>query len=337
MQSKNHFSLKSFNTFGIDVYAKEFSIIQSHQDLLDLIAQRDLTREKFLMLGGGSNVLFIKDFEGLLLKNAISGIEVINEDAQQVWIKVGAGVVWHEFVLKCIERGWGGLENLSLIPGTVGASPIQNIGAYGVEVKVLIVEVEGVDLVQKNTRTIKSQECEFAYRSSVFKTSLKNTFLITAVVFRLDKKPKLHVEYGAIKDQLSKMKIDHPTIKDVSNAVISIRQSKLPDPNIIGNAGSFFKNPVVSARKLNELKAIFPGIVSFPFGNEFKLAAGWLIEQAGWKGHREGNVGCHEKQALVLVNHGNASGAEVLQLAQKIQQSVFTKFGVRLEMEVNVI
>jgi len=201
----------------------------------------------------------------------------------------------------------------------------------------LIVEVEGVDLVQKNTRTINSQECEFAYRSSVFKTSLKNTFLITAVVFRLDKQPKLHVEYGAIKDQLSKMKIDHPTIKDVSNAVISIRQSKLPDPNSIGNAGSFFKNPVVPAKKLNELKAIFPGIVSFPFENDFKLAAGWLIEQAGWKGHREGNVGCHEKQALVLVNHGNASGAEVLQLAQKIQQSVFTKFGVRLEMEVNVV
>ena len=337
MQSKNHFSLKSFNTFGIDVYAREFSIIQSHQDLLDLIAQRDLTREKFFMLGGGSNVLFTKDFEGLLLKNEISGIEVINEDAQQVWIKVGAGVVWHEFVLQCIERGWGGLENLSLIPGTVGASPIQNIGAYGVEVKDLIVEVEGVDLVQKNTRTINSQECEFAYRSSVFKTSLKNTFLITAVVFRLDKQPKLHVEYGAIKDQLSKMKIDHPTIKDVSNAVISIRQSKLPDPNIIGNAGSFFKNPVVSAKKLNELKAIFPGIISFPFGNEFKLAAGWLIEQAGWKGHREGNVGCHEKQALVLVNHGNASGAEVLQLSQKIQQSVQATFGVELEIEVNVI
>jgi len=337
MQIKTHFSLKSFNTFGIDVYAKEFSVIQSHQDLLDLIAQRDLTKEKFLMLGGGSNILFTKDFVGLLLKNEISGIEVINEDAQQVWIKVGAGVVWHEFVMHCIERGWGGLENLSLIPGTVGASPIQNIGAYGVEVKDLIVEVEGVDLVQKNTRTIKSQECEFAYRSSVFKTSLKNTFLITAVVFRLDKQPKLHVEYGAIKGQLSKMKIDHPTIKDVSNAVISIRQSKLPDPNIIGNAGSFFKNPVVSARKLNELKAIFPGIVSFPFGNEIKLAAGWLIEQAGWKGYREGNVGCHEKQALVLVNHGNASGAEVLDLAQKIQQSVYTKFGVELEMEVNVI
>jgi len=337
MQIKTHISLKHLNTFGIDVYAKEFSVIQSHQELLDLIAQRDLTKEKFLMLGGGSNILFTKDFEGLLLKNEISGIEVINEDAQQVWIKVGAGVVWHEFVMHCIERGWGGLENLSLIPGTVGASPIQNIGAYGVEVKDLIVEVEGVDLVQKNTRTINSQECEFAYRSSVFKTSLKNTFLITAVVFRLDKQPKLHVEYGAIKDQLSKMKIDHPTIKDVSNAVISIRQSKLPDPNSIGNAGSFFKNPVVPAKKLNELKAIFPGIVSFPFENDFKLAAGWLIEQAGWKGHREGNVGCHEKQALVLVNHGNASGAEVLQLAQKIQQSVFTKFGVRLEMEVNVV
>jgi UDP-N-acetylmuramate dehydrogenase len=239
--------------------------------------------------------------------------------------------------LHCIERGWGGLENLSLIPGTVGASPIQNIGAYGVEVKDLIDEVEGIDLIQKNTRKIKSQDCAFEYRSSIFKTDLKNKFLITAVVFKLTKRHRLHIEYGAIKDELSKMMVDHPTIKDVSNAVINIRQSKLPDPNIIGNAGSFFKNPVVSAKKLHDIKSIHPGIISFPNGSDFKLAAGWLIEQAGWKGYREGNVGCHEKQALVLVNHGNASGTEILQLAQKIQQSVYTKFGVELEMEVNII
>ncbi len=337
MQIKNDFSLKGFNTFGIDVRAKEFVVVKAHQDLFDLISKRDLTREKFLMLGSGSNILFTKDFEGLLIKNEIVGIDVVHEDNQHIWLRVGAGMIWHELVLYCIERGWGGLENLSLIPGTVGASPIQNIGAYGVEVKDLIDEVEGIDLIHKNTRTIKSQECEFGYRSSVFKTSLKNSFLITAVVFRLNKQHQLHVEYGAIRDELARMKVDHPTIKDVSNAVISIRQSKLPDPNIIGNAGSFFKNPVVSAKKLNELKAIFPGIVSFPFGNEFKLAAGWLIEQAGWKGHREGNVGCHEKQALVLVNHGNASGLEILQLAQKIQHSVHSTFGVELEMEVNVI
>ncbi len=337
MQIKNDFSLKGFNTFGIDVRAKEFVVVNAHQDLFDLILERDLTKEKFLMLGGGSNILFTKNFEGLLIKNEIVGIDVVNEDNHHIWLRVGAGMIWHEFVLYCIERGWGGLENLSLIPGTVGASPIQNIGAYGVEVKDLIDEVEGIDLIQKNTRKIKSQDCAFEYRASIFKTDLKNKFLITAVVFKLTKQHRLHIEYGAIKDELSKMKVVHPTIKDVSNAVINIRQSKLPDPNIIGNAGSFFKNPVVSAKKLHDIKSIHPGIISFPFGNDFKLAAGWLIEQAGWKGYREGNVGCHEKQALVLVNHGNASGTEILQLAQKIQQSVHSKFGVELEMEVNVI
>ncbi len=337
MHIKNDFSLKGFNTFGINVRAKEFVLVKAHQDLFDLILKRDLTKEKFLMLGGGSNILFTKDFEGLLIKNEIVGIDFVHEDNQHIWIRVGAGMIWHEFVLYCIERGWGGLENLSLIPGTVGASPIQNIGAYGVEVKDLIDEVEGIDLIHKNTRRIKSQECEFAYRSSVFKTSLKNSFLITAVVFRLNKQHQLHVEYGAIRDELARMKVDHPSIKDVSNAVINIRQSKLPDPNIIGNAGSFFKNPVVSQEKLDILKVAYPSIVSYPFKNDFKLAAGWLIEQAGWKGHREGNVGCHEKQALVLVNHGNASGTEILQLAQKIQESVSNKFGVELEMEVNII
>ncbi len=337
MQIKNDFSLKGFNTFGIDVRAKEFVVVNAHQDLFDLILKRDLTKEKFLMLGGGSNILFTKDFEGLLIKNEIGGIHVVHEDDQHICLRVGAGMIWHELVLYCIDRGWGGLENLSLIPGTVGASPIQNIGAYGVEVKDLIDEVEGIDLIHKNTRMIKSQECEFGYRSSVFKTSLKNSFLITAVVFRLNKKHQLHVEYGAIRDELTRMKVDHPSIKDVSNAVINIRQSKLPDPNIIGNAGSFFKNPVVSQEKLDILKVAYPSIVSYPFKNDFKLAAGWLIEQAGWKGHREGNVGCHEKQALVLVNHGNASGTEILQLAQKIQESVSNKFGVELEMEVNII
>ena len=337
MQIKNDFSLKGFNTFGIDVRAKEFVLVKAHQDLSDLILKRDLTKEKFLMLGGGSNILFTKDFEGLLIKNEIVGIDFVHEDNQHIWLRVGAGMIWHEFVLYCIERGWGGLENLSLIPGTVGASPIQNIGAYGVEVKDLIDEVEGIDLVQKITRKIKSQDCAFEYRTSIFKTDLKNKFLITAVVFKLTKQHRLHIEYDAIKDELSKMKVVHPTIKDVSNAVINIRQSKLPDPKIIGNAGSFFKNPLVSTKKLHDLKSIYPSIISFPNGSDFKLAAGWLIEQAGWKGYREGNVGCHEKQALVLVNHGNASGTEILQLAQKIQQSVYTKFGVELEMEVNVV
>ncbi|MFZ9263475.1 MAG: UDP-N-acetylmuramate dehydrogenase [Chitinophagaceae bacterium] len=334
---KENTSLKDYNTFGIDANAKEFVVIKSHQDLQALISQRDLTKEKFLILGGGSNILFTKDFDGLIIKNEITGVELINQDDELVWVKVGAGVVWHDFVLYCIEKGWGGLENLSLIPGTVGASPIQNIGAYGVEVKNVIEEVIGIDLITKHTKIIKSIDCHFEYRSSIFKTTLKNKFLITDVVFRFRKHPELRIEYGAIKDELKKENIEKPTIKDISNAVINIRRSKLPDPAIIGNAGSFFKNPVVSQNKLSELKAAYPSIVSYPFGEQFKLAAGWLIEQAGWKGYRENNVGSHEKQALVLVNYGGAAGADILSLAQKIQDSIKQKFDVDLEMEVNII
>ena len=337
MQIKNHFSLKDFNTFGIDVRAREFVVIKSHQDLLDLIKGRDFTKEKFLLLGGGSNILFTKDFEGLVIKIEIDGIELLKEDDDHVWIKAGAGELWHELVVYCIDKGWSGLENLSLIPGMVGAAPIQNIGAYGIEVKDLIEEVKGIDLTEKIFKTISSKECAFEYRSSIFKTALKNKFIITDVVFKLSKKPLLHIEYGAINDELKRKNIQDPTIRDISNTVISIRQSKLPDPKTIGNAGSFFKNPVVTHEKLEELKVTYPTIVSYPFGKEFKLAAGWLIEQAGWKGFKEGNVGCHEKQALVLVNYGNASGMEILQLAEKIQQSVFNKFNVELEMEVNVV
>jgi UDP-N-acetylmuramate dehydrogenase len=333
---ENNISLTHLNTFGIEVYAKEFVVIKTHQDLIDLISQRDLTKEKFLMLGGGSNILFTKDFEGLIIKIEISGIELINEDDQHVWLKAGAGVAWHDFVLHTINKGWSGLENLSLIPGTVGASPIQNIGAYGVEVKDVIEEVVGVDISTKKVNTIKASDCHFEYRSSVFKKTLKNKFLITDVVFRLRKHPELHIEYGAIQDQLKRENIEHPTIREVSNAVINIRRSKLPDPQVIGNAGSFFKNPVVTEQKLTELKATYPSIVSYPFNYQYKLAAGWLIEQAGWKGHRENNVGCHQMQALVLVNYGAATGAEVLSLAHKIQDSIKQKFGVELEMEVNL-
>jgi UDP-N-acetylmuramate dehydrogenase len=330
-------SLKHLNTFGIEVYAKEFVVIKSHQDLQALISQRDISKEKFLIIGGGSNILFTKDFGGLLIKMEIEGVELVREDEKYVWIKAGAGLVWHDFVLYTIEKGWGGLENLSLIPGTVGASPIQNIGAYGVEVKDVIEDVMGIDLITTQTVAIKSNDCQFEYRSSIFKKEIKDKFLITEVVFKLSKRPKLHVEYGAIRDELKKENIEHPTIKDVSNAVINIRRSKLPDPTVVGNAGSFFKNPVVDQQKLSELKSLVPSIVSYPFGDQFKLAAGWLIEQAGWKGYRENNVGCHEKQALVLVNHGGATGAEILRLAQKIQHSVRQKFGVDLEMEVNLV
>jgi UDP-N-acetylmuramate dehydrogenase len=334
---ENNISLKHLNTFGIEVYAKEFVVIKSHQDLQAFISQRDIPKEKFLIIGGGSNLLFTKDFEGLIIKMEIEGVELVREYEKHVWIKAGAGLIWHDFVLYAIQKGWGGLENLSLIPGTVGASPIQNIGAYGVEVKDVIEEVMGVDLETKQTRTIKSDDCQFEYRSSIFKRYLKNKFLITEVVFKLSKRPKLHIEYGAIKDELKNENIEHPTIKDVSTAVINIRRSKLPDPAVLGNAGSFFKNPVVDQQKLSGLKSLFPTIVSYPFGDQFKLAAGWLIEHAGWKGYRGNNVGCHEKQALVLVNYGGATGAEILSLAQKIQHSVKQKFGVDLEMEVNLV
>lgn len=337
MEIQKNISLKKLNSFGVDVNAKEFVVVKTHQDLLDLITERNLTKEKFLILGSGSNILFTKDFDGLVLKVEIGGIDLIQENEEYLWIKVGAGVNWHELVLYSIEKGWSGLENLSLIPGTVGASPIQNIGAYGVEVKDVIQEVIGIDLITKQFKTIHSSDCHFEYRSSILKKDLKNNFLITDVIFKLNKIQQLHIEYGAIKDELSKENIEDPTPKDVSNAVIKIRRSKLPDPSIIGNAGSFFKNPIVSNQKLSELKSIHPTIVSYPFGDQSKLAAGWLIEQAGWKGYRENHVGCHEKQALVLVNHGTASGAEILNLANKIKDSIKQKFGVDLEMEVNII
>ncbi|MFN5327368.1 MAG: UDP-N-acetylmuramate dehydrogenase [Bacteroidota bacterium] len=334
---EHNISLKHLNTFGIEVYAKEFVVIKSYQDLQALISQRDISKEKFLIIGGGSNILFTKDFGGLLIKMEIEGVELVREDEKYVWIKASAGLVWHDFVLYTIEKGWGGLENLSLIPGTVGASPIQNIGAYGVEVKDVIEEVMGVNLYTKQNRTIKSNDCQFEYRSSIFKRYLKNKFLITNVIFKLSKRPKLHIEYGAIKDELKKENIEHPTIKDVSTAVINIRRSKLPDPAVLGNAGSFFKNPVVDQQKLSELKSLFPTIVSYPFGGQFKLAAGWLIEHAGWKGYRRNNVGCHEKQALVLVNFGGANGDEILRLSNRIKKSIKKKFGVNLIEEVNII
>lgn len=337
MNIQKNFSLKKFNTFGIDVQAQEFVAIKTLQDLIDFNSIRDLTKEKFLILGGGSNILFTKNFDGLVLKIEMEGIKLIKEDSMHVWVKVGSGVAWHDFVMYSIDKGWAGLENLSLIPGTVGAAPIQNIGAYGVEVKDVITEVIGMDFIAGSIKSMNAVDCKFDYRTSIFKSELKHKFLITEVVFQLKKHAHLKITYGAIREVLSSQNIFHPTIQDVSNAVINIRRSKLPNPKDIGNAGSFFKNPVVSKQKLETLQSIHSNIVFFPFHKDFKLAAGWLIEQAGWKGFRAGNVGCYEKQALVLVNFGNASGGEILSLAEKIQQSVFKKFQVELELEVHVI
>ena len=326
-------SLLPYNTFKIETSARYFSILSSVSDLSILH-----TRVPLLVLGGGSNMLFTKDFDGWVIKNELKGIEVILENADYVLVRVGAGVVWHEWVLHSIENGWGGLENLSLIPGSVGAAPIQNIGAYGVELVQTFHALEAYHIDSKEVHHFSKDDCKFGYRESVFKGALRGQYIIMNVQFKLSKKPDINIGYGAIQQELDKMGLVEPKIKDVSDAVIRIRQSKLPDPNQIGNAGSFFKNPSVSTEFANKLKVAYPGLVSYSnIDGSVKLAAGWLIEQCGWKGVRRGDAGCHEKQALVLVNFGKARGAEILALSNEIIQSVQDKFGVHIEREVNII
>lgn len=291
-----------------------------------------------MVLGGGSNVLFTNNYDGLIIRNRIENTNILFENEEYVDVKVGAGMNWHSFVLYTIEKNYPGLENLSLIPGCVGAAPIQNIGAYGVEIKNTFLELEAINIEDGSMRTFSNQECRFGYRDSIFKNEARNKFIIVSVTFRLNKKTKANTSYGAINDQLKVMNIDQPTIRDISNAVIAIRQSKLPDPKVIGNAGSFFKNPEIQLKQYEILKEKFPAIVGYPSAeNKIKLAAGWLIEQCDWKGKRIGNTGMHEKQALVLVNYGQATGEELLSHAKKVQQSVREKFGVELEMEVNIV
>lgn len=290
-----------------------------------------------LILGGGSNILFTKDFEGLVLKNEIKGIELLHEDANYVYVKAGAGENWHQFVLHCISRGWAGVENLSLIPGCVGAAPVQNIGAYGVELDDVFLDLEAFHLKEKKMVTLTKSDCDFGYRDSVFKKKYKNEFAITSVTFQLKKKPVFHTSYGAITQELEKMGVKELSIKAISQAVISIRSSKLPDPVQVANAGSFFKNPEITKTRYEELQAEFPGIIAYPLADDkMKLAAGWLIEQCGWKDFRRGDAGCHAKQALVLVNYGKATGSEIYQLSEEIITSVMKRFGVILEREVNI-
>ena len=333
---QQNISLKNFNTFGVDVTAKYFSSFTNDDELAELIT--DNPKLKTFVLGGGSNILFTKNFDGLALKNEVKGIDLVNEDEDHLYIKVGAGENWHQFVMFCINRSWAGVENLSLIPGNVGASPMQNIGAYGVEIKEVFYELEAFNLLEKKVYTLTVNDCEFGYRDSIFKNKYKDQFVILSVTYCLNKFPKLNLSYGAINQELEKMNITEPTIRSVSQAVINIRSSKLPDPNVIGNAGSFFKNPVVSKPAFENLKINFPGIVGFNNEDEsVKLAAGWLIEQCGWKGFRKGDAGCYSNQALVLVNYGNASGKEIYDLSEEIFQSVKNKFGIELEREVNII
>lgn len=336
MNVQENISLKKYNTFGIDANAKYFSVFNSINELEELITPD--FQLSTLILGGGSNILFTKNFDGLVLKNELKGIELIKEDEDYVYIKAGAGENWHQFVLHCVNNNYAGLENLSLIPGNVGASPMQNIGAYGVEVKDVFYELEAFHLKEKKKIIFNKDECAFGYRESVFKRKYKNEFVIASVTYRLNKKPVYNISYGAIEQELEKMNIKELSIQAISQAVINIRSSKLPDPLKIGNAGSFFKNPEIDNIKYSILNIKYPNIVAYPLANgNVKLAAGWLIEQCGWKGFRSGDAGCYDKQALVLVNYGNAKGKEIYSLSETILQSVNQKFDVRLEREVNIL
>jgi UDP-N-acetylmuramate dehydrogenase len=335
MLFQENFSLKQYNTFGVDVLAKYFSSFSSVEMLSEILAK---SIQPKIILGGGSNILFTKNYDGLVLKNEIAGIEIEKEDDRDVYVKAGAGVEWHTFVMYCIQNNLAGVENLSLIPGSVGASPMQNIGAYGVEIKDVFYSLEAYHLIDKKTVTFLKPDCEFGYRESIFKNKFKNQFVITSVTFRLQKMPTYNTSYGAIEAELEKMGIKTISIKAISDAIINIRRSKLPDPKLIGNAGSFFKNPTIQNVQFESIKKEFLNVVGYPVGEtETKLAAGWLIEQCGWKGFRKNDTGCHTAQALVLVNYENATGAEILDLSEQIIQSVNKKFGVALTREVNII
>lgn len=338
MQIERNASLRALNTFGIDAKASFLATFHSADELREILKNVELKDIPKMILGGGSNLLFTQDYDGLILKNGILGIECIREDEDHYYVKAGAGENWHKFVLTCIENGYAGLENLSLIPGNVGASPMQNIGAYGVEIKDRFDHLEAFNLETGEVEIFNNAECEFGYRESVFKRKLKGKYVIVSVTFRLLKKPDFQVKYGAISTELQEMEVKELSIEAISKAVINIRNSKLPNPKELGNAGSFFKNPVISSALWEKISVDHPEIPNYPApGNEIKLAAGWLIEQAGWKGKRVGNCGMHAKQALVLVNYGGATGQEIYDHSTRVKESVEKQFGVELEREVNIL
>lgn len=339
MELQQHADLSRHNTFGIAAQAAYLATFRSVEELRALLQDPLVAKLPQLILGGGSNVLFTGNYAGAVLVNGIAGIALVSEDAQHVSVRAGAGEAWHDFVLHCVAKGWGGLENLSLIPGKVGAAPMQNIGAYGVEIKDTFEALEALRISDGSIVRFDREACAFGYRESFFKRAGRGQYVILNVTFRLHKAPHmLNTSYGNISDELARMGVTRPTIKDVSDAVIAIRRSKLPDPAVIGNAGSFFKNPVVSTEVADRIAAQHPDMPRYPAGpGHVKLAAGWLIERAGWKGHRAGACGVHERQALVLVNHGGATGGQVLQLSEEVMQSIRERFGVELEREVNVV
>jgi UDP-N-acetylmuramate dehydrogenase len=351
MEIFSHHPLKSLNTFGIESYAAEFTEVFSDDELKEMIDCHIANSRQLMILGGGSNILLSGDFNGIVVKISTHGKQVIKESEDEVYLKVAAGEDWDGLVEYCVKQGWGGLENLSGIPGQVGSSPIQNIGAYGTEMQDHFESLEAINLCTGETVLYDAERCQFGYRDSIFKRALKGRVVITHVVFRLQKKSSFNLTYQALKQKLEQGPEEEISLGSIREAVLEIRSSKLPDPKVIGNAGSFFKNPVISYTLMEELKAKFPGIVYYevvdltpftcrPAGGEVtncKLAAGWLIEQCGWKGFRAGDAGVHKDQALILVNYGNASGMDILELAGKIQRTVKDKFGVVLEREVNVI
>lgn len=333
---QENINIKEFNTFGLAVKCDFYTSFSDIESLKSALSQSK--DKRILVLGGGSNVLFQGDFEGVILHNKIKGIEKVEETNDFIKLKVGAGEVWHEFVLHTIKNEWGGIENLSLIPGSVGASPMQNIGAYGVEIKDVFESLEALEIATGKVKTFTHQECQFGYRESVFKKELKDKYIITSVTYRLTKKPLINTSYGAINKELESRGIQTPTIKDVSDAVIAIRQSKLPDPREIGNAGSFFKNPILPSAQYEGLQKKYPEIPCYPIDDAFvKVPAGWLIDQAGWKGKTFDNYGVHKKQALVLVNYKDAKGKDIVDLSEQIIEDIFQRYGIRLEREVNII
>ena len=337
MQIHQNFSLKKYNTFGIEAKAKQFVAVHNLEEL-KLVLENYRNDEKFI-LGGGSNMLLTQNIDALVIHVDLKGKKVIKEDDNFVWVESNAGENWHEFVLWTINQNYGGLENMSLIPGNVGTTPVQNIGAYGAEIKDTFVSCDAMNIETQEMKTFTKDECNFGYRESIFKHEAKGKYIITSVVYKLTKhNHKISVEYGDIKSELAKNNISSPTIKDVSNAVIAIRQSKLPDPKELGNSGSFFKNPVISRELFLKVQEKFPEVKYFEVSpTEVKVPAGWLIEHAGLKGYRKDDAGVHKNQALVLVNYGNATGQDILNLSKYIQKTVFDKYGIAIEAEVNVI
>ena len=338
MQVHKNFPLKEHHTFHINAFARFGAAFSNLEELKELIAYQG-GNIKQLILGGGSNVLFTDDYDGIVLINKIPGIEIIKENEEHIFIKVGAGISWNSFVEYCVKNNYAGVENLSLIPGSTGASPMQNIGAYGVEIKDVFHELEAYHIKENYLKKFNAAECEFGYRESVFKKKFKNQFAILNVTYRLNKKPVFHISYHALEQELSKKNIKELSIQAIAETVINVRRSKLPDPNVLGNAGSFFKNPVISKEILKESSE--KNLIDIPYfqisDDALKVPAGWLIEHCGWKGYRNGDAGCYEKQALVLVNYGNAKGKEIFDLSDEIIISVHNKFGINLEREVNIL